>query len=68
MHKEQIIHRDIKPQNIFMTLQSLDGICLIGDYGTCRQLSKSGELEIDKYDTLNSTVAGSGFYMAPEVK
>ena len=55
-HNKNIIHRDIKPQNIFI---SADGIFKLGDFGIARIImngSSTGTAKIGTYD-----------YMAPEV-
>ena len=54
-HKRKIIHRDIKPQNIFV---SSEGIYKLGDFGIARVKagSSTGTGKIGTYD-----------YMAPEV-
>ena len=53
--KPPVIHRDIKPGNIFITGF---GDYQLGDFGIARELAKSKHL---------STIAGTPNYMAPEV-
>lgn len=53
--KKKIIHRDIKPQNIFV---SEDGDFKLGDFGSARSLDITQDV---------MTIAGSWPYMAPEV-
>lgn len=53
-HDREIIHRDIKPQNIFV---SDFGDYKLGDFGVARRME----------GTANATVAGTTNYMAPEV-
>jgi serine/threonine protein kinase len=53
--QENIIHRDIKPDNIFY---SIHGSFKIGDFGIARELAKTGGA---------LTVAGTKHFMAPEV-
>lgn len=56
-HKNKIIHRDIKPQNV---LVKNDGTCKIADFGIA-VLNNSLEL------TSKDTVLGSVHYLAPEL-
>ena len=52
--KQNIIHRDIKPQNMFMTP---NGTCKLGDFGIAKTVEK----------TMGGTKIGTFKYMAPEV-
>lgn len=56
-HGKQVIHRDLKPQNILMA----DGVPLIADFGLGKALS-SDSTEM----TRTNQWAGTGPYMAPE--
>lgn len=57
LHNKNIIHRDIKCQNIFLTK---DKILRIGDFGLAKKIKKNKR---------NScmTIVGTDCYMAPEV-
>ncbi|MGD8244720.1 MAG: Stk1 family PASTA domain-containing Ser/Thr kinase [Anaerolineae bacterium] len=55
-HKADVIHRDIKPQNVLVTP---DGQAKVVDFGIARALSESGLTD-------SNTVWGSPMYLAPE--
>ena len=59
LHKKKIIHRDIKPHNIFL---KKNGIIKIGDLGLSKEFNN--EKELDK----KNTIAGTINYMSPEMK
>jgi len=54
-HKRQVLHRDVKPANVFLTS---DGIAKLGDFGTGIFMTDSKRLE---------ERVGTAFYMAPEI-
>lgn len=55
MHSKNIMHRDIKSQNIFITR---DDILKLGDFGIAKQLEST---------LFTGTVTGTPYNMAPEV-
>jgi NIMA (never in mitosis gene a)-related kinase len=57
IHSRNIMHRDLKPQNIF--IMARDGRALIGDFGICRVLES-------KHD-MAQTMVGTPYYLSPEV-
>jgi serine/threonine protein kinase/alpha-tubulin suppressor-like RCC1 family protein len=57
-HRCGIVHRDVKPENIF--LDEVTGRALLSDFGVARSLEGSTEL------TATGTVIGTPTYMAPE--
>ncbi len=56
LHRENVIHRDIKPDNIFLTH---DGIAILGDLGIAKGRLSSAITE-------TSRVPGTPLYMSPE--
>lgn len=60
LHEQRLVHRDLKPMNIFLTHgPSGELIPKVLDFGTARQ-------EQDDEHTVTGMVVGSPFYMAPE--
>ena len=53
LHRKQIIHRDIKPQNILLQ----DGTPRLADFGISRAMSSTSQ---------SMTIGGTDAYMAPE--
>lgn len=56
LHRRNILHRDIKPQNIFL---ASSGIVKLGDFGVAKALNSGFDLA--------KTVIGTPFYLAPEI-
>mmetsp|Transcript_5276 Transcript_5276/g.12563 ORF Transcript_5276/g.12563 Transcript_5276/m.12563 type:complete len:562 (-) Transcript_5276:148-1833(-) len=57
LHSKNVIHRDLKSQNIFLTR---DGDVRLGDFGLCRRT-------VGKQDSTSMSHAGTDAYMAPEI-
>ena len=62
LHSMGVIHRDIKPQNIFMTKNK---IIKIGDFGVSAKFKDKQILK--KIISLKNTIVGTYGFMAPEV-
>lgn len=56
IHKKNILHRDLKPKNIFLTSQKL---IKIGDFGISKSLNHTLDLA--------TTAIGTPYYLSPEV-
>ena len=56
MHSKNILHRDLKTQNLFLTK---DNILKIGDFGISKQLGTMSDLA--------KTACGTPYFMPPEV-
>lgn len=58
LHRENVLHRDLKPQNILLSDSSDDPELKIADFGFARALQPQD---------MAATVCGSPLYMAPEI-
>ena len=69
LHKGLFVHRDIKPDNVFLSVDK-DGniICHLGDFGTARQVNRNMDFELEKNESINNTQAGTADFMSPEMK
>ncbi|XP_010262643.1 PREDICTED: serine/threonine-protein kinase ATG1c [Nelumbo nucifera] len=58
LHDNNLIHRDLKPQNLLLSTNNDQSILKIADFGFARSLQPRG---------LAETLCGSPLYMAPEI-
>jgi serine/threonine-protein kinase len=58
-HREGVVHRDVKPENLLLTE---DGMTLVADFGIARPV----ELQHDEHLTEIGVALGTPAYMAPE--
>ena len=59
-HRHAVLHRDVKPANIFLTLQ---GVVRLGDFGIARDFHYASALDLGA----SFGIAGTPLYMAPEI-
>jgi len=60
----EIMHRDLKPQNILLDEQSPNAVIKLADFGLAKYFN-SGNEDDSKHD-MENTVCGTPAYMAPE--
>ncbi|KAH9317487.1 hypothetical protein KI387_019256, partial [Taxus chinensis] len=58
LHENNLIHRDLKPQNLLLSTNDRNAVLKIADFGFARSLQPQG---------LAETLCGSPLYMAPEI-
>ncbi|MED6158647.1 hypothetical protein PIB30_034589 [Stylosanthes scabra] len=58
LQEKNLIHRDLKPQNLLLATSAATPLMKIGDFGFARSLTPQG---------LADTLCGSPLYMAPEI-
>jgi alpha-tubulin suppressor-like RCC1 family protein/tRNA A-37 threonylcarbamoyl transferase component Bud32 len=58
-HRLGIVHRDVKPENIFI---DSEGKALLADFGVARSMSGSSDTQL----TMHGVAIGTPSYMAPE--
>ena len=58
LRQKNLIHRDLKPQNLLLSAPGPTGVIKIGDFGFARYMQQ---------EDLAETLCGSPLYMAPEI-
>jgi eukaryotic-like serine/threonine-protein kinase len=61
-HKSNIVHRDMKPENIYVTFTSEGDVPKLLDFGIAKMTGNEGNNHLTK----TGTIFGTPFYMAPE--
>jgi serine/threonine protein kinase len=63
LHNNNIVHRDIKPKNIFLN----ENIVKIGDFGLSRKIIKGDRVLVSNINNVYTSNIGSLLYSAPEL-
>src|SRR5439155_2105354 len=64
-HARGIVHRDIKPDNIFLAREGADVVPKVLDFGVAKLLHQAADAESMKLTDTGMTL-GTPYYMAPE--
>ncbi|EEY65073.1 protein kinase [Phytophthora infestans T30-4] len=64
LHRNRVIHRDLKSSNVFLFKS---GRVVLGDFGTSKLLQTTEPDQALEAQGLTSTVVGSPLYMSPEL-
>ena len=69
-HAKGVIHRDLKPDNLFYarvrTNETFEEVVKVLDFGIAKMLQAEGELAMNAVETQAGTVFGTPRYMSPE--
>jgi serine/threonine-protein kinase len=63
-HEKGVIHRDLKPDNLFLALSAEGEMCKLLDFGIAKVVD--GVARVDALETQAGTVFGTPRYMSPE--
>jgi len=67
MHDREVIHRDLKPDNIILERTATGQIWVkVIDLGIAKEISIESKIGEGKYQTSRNEIPGTGPYMAPE--
>jgi len=61
-HRQNIVHRDMKPENVFVTFKDGQDVPKLLDFGIAKVSGNDGQNNL----TRTGTIFGTPFYMAPE--
>lgn len=64
-HDEQLVHRDLKPGNIFLALEDNEEVVKVLDFGIVKETGRRGTNEA-RLETDTGIAMGSVHYMSPE--
>jgi serine/threonine-protein kinase len=65
VHAAGIVHRDVKPENLFV--RARDGVCVLLDFGLIKLLVDGGRFAPGEFSTAPGRAVGTTRYLPPEV-